>query len=265
MQTTGVARRVRPDQRRLRGQRVPFVLPPRQGGQRAPSATPICRSRRATSSSTSRITNPGGDADSTVVNLSRLHLVLGKNPIDAGLVLRTPISDPDVDARFTGTVDLADVRRTVKLDRVKELTGSIAADAAVRTRMSWVDKGRVRPGRGARHGERPRSRGQVGGAPPPARDPGSVASARAPARRAQVVHRHGREQRPPGLGLPRQPARLPPARRRPARQREPQQHEVQSQRVAERRGRAQRHPGAAADRLRARGEGGSSSCTTSSR
>jgi hypothetical protein len=87
------------------------------------------------------ITNPGGSADSTVVNLSRLHLVLGRNPIDAGLVLLSPISDPDVDARFNGTIDLADLRRTVKLDKVKELTGSIAADAAVRTRMSWVDKG----------------------------------------------------------------------------------------------------------------------------
>ncbi len=87
------------------------------------------------------VTNPGGSTDSTVVNLSRFHLVLGKNPIDARLVLRTPISDPDVDARFNGTVDLADVRRTVKLDKVNELTGSIAADAAVRTRMSWVDKG----------------------------------------------------------------------------------------------------------------------------
>ena len=87
------------------------------------------------------ITNPGGSSDNTVVNLSRLHLVLGKNPIDAALVLRTPISDPDVDARFKGTIDLADLRRTVKLDKVNELKGSITADAAVRSRMSWVDKG----------------------------------------------------------------------------------------------------------------------------
>ncbi|HEU5039913.1 MAG TPA: AsmA-like C-terminal region-containing protein [Gemmatimonadales bacterium] len=87
------------------------------------------------------ISNPGGSPDSTTVNLSRLHLVLGKNPLDAVLVLRTPISDPDVDARFAGTVDLGDLRRTVKLENVQQLAGTVAADAAVRTRMSWVDKG----------------------------------------------------------------------------------------------------------------------------
>ena len=87
------------------------------------------------------ITNPGGSADNTTVNLSRLHLVLGKNPVDATLVLRTPISDPDVDARMQGTVDLADLRRTIKLDNVQQLAGVVSADAAVRTRMSYVDKG----------------------------------------------------------------------------------------------------------------------------
>ncbi|HMI58064.1 MAG TPA: AsmA-like C-terminal region-containing protein, partial [Gemmatimonadaceae bacterium] len=84
--------------------------------------------------------NPGGSADSTVVKLDRFHVVLGQNPIDAHMVLRTPISDPDVDARVTGKVDLSDVRRTVKLEGIEQLAGTIAADASVRTRMSYIRK-----------------------------------------------------------------------------------------------------------------------------
>src|SRR5690606_24952015 len=87
------------------------------------------------------ITNPGGNADSTVVNLSRLRLVLGRNPIEARLLMRTPISDPDLDARLAGRLDLADLRRTIKLEGVEELAGVSTADAAVRTRMSAVDAG----------------------------------------------------------------------------------------------------------------------------
>ncbi|HEU4563319.1 MAG TPA: AsmA family protein, partial [Gemmatimonadaceae bacterium] len=83
--------------------------------------------------------NPGGSVDSTVVRLDRFHAVIGREPIDASLVLRTPVSDPDIDLRVAGKVDLADVRRTVKLSGVDELAGRIAADVAVRTRMSLID------------------------------------------------------------------------------------------------------------------------------
>jgi hypothetical protein len=86
------------------------------------------------------LTNPGGSADSTVVKLDRFHLLLGKNPVDAALVVRTPVSDPNVDFRVKGKVDLADVRRTVKFQGIDQLTGTVAADAAVRTRLSSVDK-----------------------------------------------------------------------------------------------------------------------------
>ena len=86
------------------------------------------------------LTNPGGSADSTVVKLNRFHLLLGRNPVDANMVLRTPISDPDVDLRVKGKVDLADVRRSMKLEGIDQLAGTVAADAAVRTRMSFIDK-----------------------------------------------------------------------------------------------------------------------------
>jgi hypothetical protein len=86
------------------------------------------------------LTNPGGSADNTVVKLDRFHLVLGRNPVDATMVLRTPVSDPDVDARVKGRVDLGDVRRTLKLEGIDQLAGTVAADASVRTRMSYVDR-----------------------------------------------------------------------------------------------------------------------------
>src|SRR5215210_7125513 len=86
------------------------------------------------------LTNPGGSADSTVVNLDRFHLRLGANPVDAKLVVRTPVSDTNVDLRMKGRVDLADVKRAMKLEGVDQLTGTVAADAAVRARMSAVDQ-----------------------------------------------------------------------------------------------------------------------------
>ncbi|HWJ21430.1 MAG TPA: AsmA-like C-terminal region-containing protein, partial [Gemmatimonadaceae bacterium] len=88
------------------------------------------------------IDNPGGDVDSTVVNLKRFHAVVGRQPLDAGFVMRTPVSDPDVDLRLNGTVNLADVARTVKLAGVNDLSGVVAADVAMRARMSQLNAGR---------------------------------------------------------------------------------------------------------------------------
>ena len=84
--------------------------------------------------------SPGGSADSTVVRLDRFRLVVGKNPIEARMSMRTPVSDPDVDARVAGTLDLTDLKRTIKLEGVDELTGTVVANASVRARMSWVQK-----------------------------------------------------------------------------------------------------------------------------
>ncbi|HEX8724765.1 MAG TPA: AsmA-like C-terminal region-containing protein, partial [Gemmatimonadaceae bacterium] len=88
------------------------------------------------------VNNPGGDVDRTVVNLSRFHVELGQRPFDARLTLSTPVSDPEVSLAMKGSVDLADVRRTVELPDVKDLSGLVSADFAVHTKKSWVDAGR---------------------------------------------------------------------------------------------------------------------------
>ena len=86
------------------------------------------------------VRNPGGNVDNTVVRLDRFHAVIGQEPIDATMVLKTPVSDPDVDLRLLGKLDLADVNKTLKLSGVKELAGRLTADVAVKTRMSYVDR-----------------------------------------------------------------------------------------------------------------------------
>ena len=86
------------------------------------------------------LNNPGGDMDSTVLSVSRFHVVLGSDPIDGSLTLRTPKSDPDVALRLAGRIDLANVPRTVKLDSIRQLSGVVIANAAMRTRLSDVNR-----------------------------------------------------------------------------------------------------------------------------
>ena len=85
------------------------------------------------------LANPGGSVDSTVIRLDRFHVVVGRNPIDAHMVVRTPVSDPSVDAGVSGTLDLADLRRTIKMTGIDSLAGTIAANVSVRARRSQLE------------------------------------------------------------------------------------------------------------------------------
>ena len=85
------------------------------------------------------VDNPGGHVDSTVVDLKRFHAALGKWPVDASLLVRTPVSDPDATVRLKATVDLADVARTLKLQDVSALSGLVAADLSTHARVSDVN------------------------------------------------------------------------------------------------------------------------------
>src|SRR5262249_26466079 len=82
------------------------------------------------------VDNPGGHVDSTVVDLKRFHALLGTRPVDASLLVRTPVSDPDATVRLKAIIDLADVARTLKLGGVSSLSGVVAADLSTHARVS---------------------------------------------------------------------------------------------------------------------------------
>lgn len=82
------------------------------------------------------VSNPGGSLDSTFVDLSTLSFRVGQDRVDASARVRTPLSDPDVDIRAVGRMDLAALAQTVKLPEGDELSGRIDVDASVRARRS---------------------------------------------------------------------------------------------------------------------------------
>jgi hypothetical protein len=89
---------------------------------------------------TSTIIKPQGSLDLVVVDVSKLHLEAGSDPIDATINVRTPISDPNVKATVLGRLDLANVPKFYPMEGLKTLTGLLVANLSFAGRMSDVDK-----------------------------------------------------------------------------------------------------------------------------
>jgi gas vesicle protein len=86
-----------------------------------------------------KIASNSSDLDDIAIDVTKLHLLLGNNPFDAQLKLRTPLSDPDVDAIIDGIIDLEDISKAFPMEGVQSMKGKITADIAVKTKMSYID------------------------------------------------------------------------------------------------------------------------------
>jgi hypothetical protein len=83
---------------------------------------------------------PSSNFDALQVDVPKFHIKLGNNPFDAVFKLRTPVSDPDVDLKANGTINLGDLTKVLPMESVQNLTGIITADVAIKTLMSYIDK-----------------------------------------------------------------------------------------------------------------------------
>jgi hypothetical protein len=84
---------------------------------------------------------PSGNFDKTIVDVSKLHVDMGPFPLDARILVKTPVSDPDVDMTLKSNIDLGAVKQFVPLDKGTDLNGMLNIDAAFKGRMSVVESG----------------------------------------------------------------------------------------------------------------------------
>lgn len=85
------------------------------------------------------VANPGGDADRTIIDLKKFHFEMAGNPFDVRVLIKTPTSDPDIDASFKGKLDMGSVADVMPLEKEDRIKGTLIADADIKGRQSYLD------------------------------------------------------------------------------------------------------------------------------
>jgi hypothetical protein len=86
------------------------------------------------------VDNPNGQPDATVVDIKKLHIEMAGNPVDVRMIIRTPVSDPNIDGTVKGKINLASVREFIPMEKGDDLNGMVDADITLKGRMSSIEK-----------------------------------------------------------------------------------------------------------------------------
>lgn len=86
-----------------------------------------------------QITKPEGDLNLLKVNVEKAHASIRNNPVDLRLLLSELMTDPNIDASFSGTVDFASLKQAIPVDSL-DITGSLKANMQLTGRMSAIEK-----------------------------------------------------------------------------------------------------------------------------
>ncbi len=87
------------------------------------------------------VNSPSSNVDRMSVNIPHFGFAIGGQPFEGRFKLTTPISDPNIDMRAKGTVDLADISKVFPLAGVNELSGTFEADMEAIASLSTIDQG----------------------------------------------------------------------------------------------------------------------------
>ena len=85
------------------------------------------------------VKNPGGNIDATEVTINPFDFTLAGNPFSLKAIVKTPTSDPDLQATAKGTLDLGKIKDVYPLEDMS-LNGTIQADINLAGKLSYIEK-----------------------------------------------------------------------------------------------------------------------------
>lgn len=86
------------------------------------------------------VENPGGDADKTSLSVPKFNLKINGEPFTMSLGVRTPVSDPYIDAAVDGSIDLADFQRIYPVGDLK-IRGELRSNIVLKGSLSAFNAG----------------------------------------------------------------------------------------------------------------------------
>ncbi len=86
------------------------------------------------------VVSPDSDLNNMRVDIPNFAMKIGNNPVEGYFKLKTPLTDPDMDMRLDGTIDLAELNKAYPIEGMEEMTGIITSDVAIKTKLSTIEK-----------------------------------------------------------------------------------------------------------------------------
>ncbi len=86
------------------------------------------------------INSPSQRLNDMTVNIPKFSLRIGSNPLEGYFNLKTPESDPTVDTKIAGTLNLGELSKAFPMEGVQELAGIIKANVTMKADMSQIDQ-----------------------------------------------------------------------------------------------------------------------------
>ncbi len=86
------------------------------------------------------VKGPGGDLDRIVIDVPKFDFVAGADPFKMKINVRTPISDPNIDASLKGKINLDNVKNFYPMAQGETLSGLLDMDVSAKGKLSAIEQ-----------------------------------------------------------------------------------------------------------------------------